>query len=90
MTDLTREAIDRKCQIRITGCGTGPCCLCHFRIIGQSGLGLKNHDLIGAWGCHHCHGVVDSDKSDAVQLDFAKGVFRTIDILIKEGKVTWD
>lgn len=89
MADLRREAIGRKCQIRLEGCTVEPCCVCHFRVIGQSGLSLKNHDLIGAWGCHHCHTIVDTTKDPQIQLDFARAVFRTIDILIKERKVSW-
>jgi hypothetical protein len=50
---------------------------------------MKSPDLIGAWGCYYCHAIVDSDKSAEVQLDFAKAVFRTQNILVKEGKVSW-
>jgi hypothetical protein len=50
-------------------------------------MGMKSPDLIGAWACHHCHGIVDTDKSAEIQLDFAKGVFRTQAILIRENKV---
>lgn len=89
MTKLRREAIDRDCQIRLDGCTTGPCCLAHFRLIGISGMGMKSPDVIGAWACHNCHGIVDTDKSAEVQLDFAKAVFRTQAALIKEGKITY-
>jgi len=84
-----REAIDRDCQIRLDGCNSHPCCLCHFRVMGISGMGMKSPDLIGAWGCHNCHTKVDTCKSDSVQLDFAKAVFRTQAILISEGKVIY-
>lgn len=87
--NLRAEASERDCQIRLEGCTNMGVCLCHFRLIGISGLGLKSPDLIGAWGCSHCHAIVDSDKSPEVQLDFAKGVFRTQNILIKEGRVKW-
>ena len=87
MTDLRREAIDRQCQIRLDGCEGSPCCLCHFRIIGQSGMGYKNFDEIGAWGCNSCHIKVDRTMRGDLQtqFDFAMGVFRTQHILIKEG-----
>lgn len=84
--NLRRDAIDRECQIRLEGCTTAPCCLAHFRLIGISGMGLKPPNEIGAWSCHHCHTIVDTDKSPEVQLDFAHGVFRTQNQLIKEGK----
>lgn len=91
MTDLRRQAIGRVCQIRLPGCNTEPCCLCHWRQSGISGLGMKSADLFGAWGCHNCHSKVDTaDRDDfATRLDFAKAVFRTQAILIKEGIIQW-
>lgn len=89
--DLRREAIGRDCQIRLEGCTGGPCCLAHWRQVGISGGGLKAPDLIGAWACNACHGKVDSTSrgDDAVQLDFARAVFRTQAELIREGIVEW-
>lgn len=90
-TDLRRQAIGRECEIRLPGCQTEPCCLCHFRLIDVSGGGMKSPDPIGAWGCAACHEKVDvTFRGDPeVQLDFAKAVFRTQNQLIKEGKITW-
>lgn len=48
-TPLRREAIDRECQIRLPGCEGAPCCLCHFRMSGISGMGMKSPDWLGAW-----------------------------------------
>jgi hypothetical protein len=57
----------------------------------MSGMGLKNLDALGAWSCDSCHKKVDvTGRGDTkVQLDFARGVFRTLWILMKEGKITW-
>jgi hypothetical protein len=86
--NLRREAIDRVCQIRLEGCEGGPCCLCHWRQLDISGMGMKSPDQLGAWGCGHCHAIVDTHKADtAIQLDFAKAVFRTQAQLIREGKI---
>lgn len=87
--NLRREAIDRECQIRLEGCTTGPCCLAHFRMIGMSGMGMKSPDWLGAYACDNCHTKVDRTERGNVetQLDFAKGVFRTLDILFKEEKL---
>lgn len=89
MTDLRREAIGRQCQIRLDGCLSEPCCLCHWRQSGISGMGLKAYDQIGAWGRASCHDKVDQSERGNVetQLDFARAVFRTQAILIKEGKI---
>lgn len=91
MTDLRREAIGRACQIRLDGCTNRPCCLCHFRVLGVSGMGMKSPDLIGAWGCDHCHNLVDLADEDDFQTRyfFLRGVVRTQAILIKEGLVSW-
>lgn len=87
--NLRREAIGRECQIRLPGCQSEPCCLCHWRQIDISGMGTKSPDQLGAWGCHHCHSIVDTKgRGDSeAQLDFAKAVFRTQAILIREGKI---
>ena len=89
--DLRRAAIGRECQIRLPGCMTEPCCLCHWRQIGISGGGLKAPDLMGAWGCASCHALVDTQERDNVetQLDFARAIFRTQHILTTEGVIQW-
>jgi len=88
-TPLGREAIDRECQIRLPGCEGAPCCLCHFRMSGISGMGMKSPDWLGAWGCSSCHEKVDRTQRGNIetQLDFAKAVFRTQFILVNEGKL---
>lgn len=85
-TNLRREAIGRECQIRLEGCTTAPCCVCHWRQIGISGLGLKSPDIFGAFGCASCHDKVDRSERGNVetQLDFARAVFRTQAILLAE------
>lgn len=85
---LRAEAAERECQIWLGGCTTYPAVLCHFRLQGISGMGIKPPDLLGAWGCSACHTQVDTDKSPEVQLQFAKGVFRTQMQLLREGKIT--
>ena len=85
--NLRREAIGRECTIRLEGCLTSPVCLCHFRMIGISGMGMKSPDWLGAWGCDNCHKIVDGTHDPEIQLDFAKAVFRTQYILHREGKL---
>ena len=89
--NLRREAVGRQCQIRLPGCTTEPTCLCHFRMIGLSGIGMKSPDVFGAWGCASCHAKVDTEGrgNTEVQLDFAKAVFRTQAILVREGVLRW-
>lgn len=81
MSKLRRIARDKDCQIRLPGICSGDSStvvLCHFRLSGLSGLGLKPPDWLGAWGCAACHRTVDSTKDPEVQLAFAHAVFRTI------------
>jgi hypothetical protein len=87
---LTRYARGRDCQIRLPGICNGDSAtvvLAHYRLPGISGMGIKPPSLIGAWACFACHSVVDRDKSDAVQLAFAHGVFRTQYQLLREGLI---
>lgn len=93
MSKLTKEAKGRECQVRL------PCCngnaettvLAHYRLAGTCGVGMKPNDLQGAWACSSCHDACDSRNNlfdkEFVRLAHAEGVFRTLDILVKEGKV---
>jgi hypothetical protein len=89
--DLRAEAAGRTCQIRLEGCTGEPVCLCHVRLSGISGMGLKAPDLLGAHGCASCHEKVDSTERHNLQtqFDFLCAVLRTQAQLIREGKVTW-
>lgn len=90
MSKLTKEARGRECTVRL------PCCnhnsettvLAHYRLAGTCGVGMKPNDLQGAWACSACHDEIDrrtrNFDNDFVRLAHAEGVFRTIDILVKE------
>ncbi|MFT5766762.1 MAG: hypothetical protein ACI9DH_000581 [Halioglobus sp.] len=89
MANLRKEARGRECQIRIPGvCNGNPetTVLCH---LGGGGMGRKQPDLLGAWGCSSCHDAVDGRlrTNDDWQLYFHDGIFRTQQILIEEGLI---
>ncbi len=75
------------CMIRAPGvCNFDPATvvLCHYRIGGYDGMGLKPSDDLAAWGCSACHALVDGRTErpsymtrNDVRLAFAEGVFRT-------------
>lgn len=90
MNAVRRDAIDRECQIRLPGCNTAPCCRCHFRMSGISGMSMKSPDWLSAYGCASCHAKVDAANRDdyALRLDFALAVFRTLYIADREGRLT--
>lgn len=90
MTNLRKLAKGKSCQIRLIGvCSGNPeeTVLAHFRLAGISGMSIKPPDLLGAWACAGCHGVVDVSKDPTVQLAFAHGVLRTQAALLKLGAI---
>jgi putative nuclease YbcO-like protein len=56
--------------------------LCHYRLAGISGMGMKSPDEIAAYACSACHDAIDRRSHtdldrDYVKLAHAEGVFRT-------------
>lgn len=100
--DLRKEAKGRQCQIRIPGVCSGnseTVVLCHLnqKSLFGVGMGQKVPDIFGAWGCGDCHGAVDCGnvihtpygwiELAEINVLFYEGVFRTQNILLKEGKL---
>ncbi len=91
--NLRNYARGKQCQIRIPEyCSHDETTvvLCHIRLAGITGGGQKSPDILGAHGCHKCHGIADGAHSckfskDEIRLMFYEGVFRTQYLLIKEG-----
>lgn len=83
--NLRNSARGQDCLIRVPGyCLFMPetVVLCHYRIAGISGIGMKSPDLLGAFGCSACHAVVDGQQQshftrEELRLMLAEGVFRT-------------
>lgn len=96
MSKLRQLARGRDCQIRIPQrClgSTETVVLCHYRLSGFSGIGLKSPDWCAAYGCFECHNIVDgrSGSWDEYPLELrklflAEAVLRTIAILLEEGR----
>ena len=81
MSKERKAAKWQQCCIRLPGVCSwdiDTVVLCHFRLVGMSGMGMKSPDWLAAFGCAKCHQFVDSHKDDATQLAFAHGVFRTL------------
>lgn len=94
MSKLTKLARGRDCQVRLPGiCNRDPetTVLAHYRLAGTCGMGIKPHDLLGAWACSSCHDEIDRRSRrigpDEAALAHLEGVIRTQAILLKEGKV---
>lgn len=91
MSNLRKLARGRDCQVRLEGiCNFDPetTVLAHYRLGGTCGMGLKPHDLLGAWACSSCHDEIDrrtrNIPADEAQLAHLQGVIRTLAELIKE------
>lgn len=90
--NLREYARGKECQIRLPGCSYNPeeTILCHHRN-SSTGMGQKAHDLQGAWGCKHCHDIVDGRKQPPpgwegrdVELAFFEGIMRTQSEILRE------
>ena len=87
MTPARKAARGMPCMIRVPGiCNHNPetTVLCHYRIKGYDGMGLKPSDDNAAWGCSDCHAFVDGRirrpafiSYSEVRLMHAEGVMRT-------------
>lgn len=63
MTPARKNAKGQPCTLRFPGCNPGPenerVQLCHLRMFGGGGTGLKPHDSEAIFGCTHCHDLLD-------------------------------
>lgn len=84
--NLRKQAKGRGCTVRLPGVcnhNSETVVLCHVRLSGISGMGLKADDLLGAWACSQCHGAIDRRSHldldrDYVRLAHLEGMVRTI------------
>jgi len=60
--------------------------LCHLRMIGLTGMGMKAQDLLGAWGCSDCHRYVDTHGMDG-RTALLEGMARTQAFLLNTGMI---
>ena len=94
MTNLRAYAKNKPCQIRLPGICSGDVSqtrLCHVRMAGVTGGGMKAPDVLGAWGCHPCAIRTENgyEGTDEVRLAFLQGVVRTQNMLIEAGLLHW-
>jgi hypothetical protein len=96
--DLRKHAKGKPCMIRLPGCQDGPghetTVLCHWRD-SSTGMGQKENDLFGAWGCSACHDVVDGRARVEgmncldIRAFFLDAIIRTQKELVKAGIIKW-
>ncbi len=95
--NLRKEARGRECQIRcpnICNKDNETVVLAHLNNKGLFGVGTgqKVPDMFGAWACSACHDIVDGRAAGNIrgtvwEIMFYEGVFRTQNVLLKEGKI---
>ena len=91
--NLRKEARGRGCMVRIPEVcnhNSETVVLCHYRLAGVSGIGMKSPDILGAWACSACHDAIDRRAHtdldrDYVRLLHLEGMVRTIAQLNREG-----
>jgi len=96
MTNLKRKAQGRECQIRSPKCNHDPettvLCRVHKPSI-SGGIGLKGNDMLASWGCSSCRDYVNGRGNMSLysrierDIFLYEGVFRTLKILLDEGKI---
>ena len=91
--NLRKEARGRGCMVRIPEVcnhNSETVVLCHYRLAGVSGIGMKSPDILGAWACSACHDAIDRRAHtdldrDYVRLLHLEGMARTLAQLNREG-----
>lgn len=60
-TPARQSAREQDCTLQFPGCRNDreTVVLCHLRILGGGGIALKPSDLEAAYGCMHCHDILD-------------------------------
>lgn len=92
MSNLRRSARDKPCFVRIEGVCNGNSETVVLAHLNGGGMGMKKHDLHGAFCCSSCHDEVDrrtmiTDK-DYAELALRQGVERTQSYWLSIGLVT--
>lgn len=100
MTPARRNAKGQPCTLRFPGCYPGPnneqVQLCHLRMFGGGGTGLKPHDGEAVFGCTHCHSILDGRARLVPELSqelnwehIARALVETLRLQRAAGVITW-
>ncbi len=91
MSKLRELARGQECLVRLPGiCNRNPETVVLAHLNG-AGIGIKKHDLHGAFACSACHDEIDrrtqiTDR-DYAELAHRQGVERTQDFWLKNGYI---
>lgn len=97
MSKIRQSARGKECQVRIPGvCSGDDSTVVWAHAIGHAsgkGIGMKSHDILGAYACQKCHDAYDRRIKPygvlyfQVKECFYEGHLRSLQILIDEGLV---
>ncbi len=96
MSRITESARGKPCQVQLPGvCNGNPETVvwAHANSLQfGKGIGMKTHDLLGAYACQQCHDAYDRRiKTDHVrefvEFCFMEGHMKSLKMLIDEGVV---
>jgi hypothetical protein len=96
MSKIRESARNKECQVRLENCCCGDPATTVLAHMNGGGMGKKRLDLHGAYCCATCHAAVDrlpkinhlTSFDDAIKLlKFWEGVWRSQEIMLKEGLI---
>jgi hypothetical protein len=99
VSTITKSARGEECQIRIPmRCNGNRETTVWAHANGSAagkGIGMKSHDLLGAYACHACHDLYDRRgkalgqifSREQIELMFWQGHARSLQLLIEKGIV---
>jgi hypothetical protein len=73
ITPARANARGQDCTLRLPGCTnqTVTVVLCHLRMFGGGGTGIKPHDSEAVFACDHCHSILDGRRTLIPELRIA-------------------
>jgi len=93
-TKITKSAKGKDCQVRVIGICSYDNEKTVYAHLNGGGIGMKSHDIHGAYACFECHQWLDGgyvehlvlrEKRDLIHLE---AVVRTQAILLSEGLIS--
>ena len=96
MSKITESARGQECQVRIPGvCSGDSSTVVWAHAIGTAsgkGIGMKSHDVLGAYACQKCHDAYDrrirtNHDRQFIEHCFMEGHMKSLKILIDKGLV---
>lgn len=92
MSRLRKLARGQACMVRIPGVCNGNDETTVLAHLNGGGMGMKRHDLHGAWACSDCHSWLDAGYAknhsrDERDLEHLRGVIRTQEALAAMGEL---